>query len=367
VKSNLGKLESIKPWLLFLTIVTIILGLASSTLQSFDKSWIKRTTIIIGGIIAAVGALKSTIYRIDYSTCDSMIVQVQSLITLQEKAIAVYESPDSVVDQKAQAFKRILHNEESLEQIAALLREAGQPILPAFLTVVHAQNFPAQNQRAIYGKAPASGGAAATTKDAAYKYAKYQALKQLADQVKPALKDSEINSAIEYLNRIADPESSSCRENKPGYYCSVQYSVPLAALRRDVMKQLGVGAEAAQPDAQLRGTKAFRWPFTGTLTVAVTGISKGETGRFEFTFAPNPKANTLTLVQIKCFDDGGMDRWVFHAAAGGATILLPVASYDDAGHPTAYSPGKYEVPLAPGAKDGQLTVTGYRFQAPQGK
>ncbi len=368
-KENIQSLESTLPLLLTFAVLMIVLGLVSAALQGFSYKWVRGATAIVGGLIVALGTVKTTIYRIDYATLDSTLGQVKTLIKFIELDIAEYEKPYIPDNEKEAVWKRMVGRVQRLEESAQTLRDAGQPILPAF--IVHAASSqPSQRAQVRVRAITQQGSIVASDAKAGYKYARYDALERLALRASPPPQDTELNPVIAYLSRFAEARQSDCSPTRGRMFlCNVTLSLPALQLNWDVMRQFTAGWGKPPRPPALRGAAVVRLPAQGNTAVRVEGA-----GRFEMGFVPDSSTNppSLRLVSIQCADDGnpepyGTSPWIFEISAGAGATLLPLNDYDDAGRPTLYwvdSSQPHRVKLPVSGSEARLTVIGYRPPAP---
>jgi hypothetical protein len=361
VKAALPHLKVLEPWLLGFLLATIALALASSIIQSFEKTWVKRATVILGAIIAAIGGLKSTIYVIDYRTCDQVVRDMEGVIGLLESEIKEYEKDGLPDAAREQFFKLIVGNVGTLQKLDGLLRASGQGVLPppGFVVVALAQSQ-SPKQAAPYYTIRHTGNVVASTKTAGYEYARYQALEQIALR---ELNSSpvKVDAAIQYLERFAEPASSDCRPEGKMFNCTVEMTLTSVYLSPRVIQRFR-GDVGARPKAEIRGQGAFP-SAARSISVSVGKTGKGKMGGFEFTLVHEARASPLSLdsdlelSEIKSFEAG---RWAFEIiSADGFLGSLPLNHYDDGGQPTLYrlTPPKHVLRQFQG---GQVTIIGYQ-------
>jgi len=355
VKTNVAHVKNIEPWLLFCAVLSIVLGLVTAILGAFDGSAAKKATVIVGAVIASVGALKASVFRIDYSTCDSVLTEVNSVVQLMDSEIKQY---DQNLPDQDQTFKLLQVHEVQLENYAKILKESGQPILPlSFMLVAYAQGQPSQQSARANYSIQQTGTAVANNRKAAYQYAKFRALEALALSAAPGLSGSGLNSAIDYFSRFGDTAGSTCNQGQDKQtLCQANLSVSSTYLRADVINRF-VNWAAKPPEVQLRGSAALR-PDQSSVVVTVDEAGKPVhgSGKFQFTFGASTsgKVTELRLKEIQCSQDG---RWIFEVTAGRQTLVLPLNQYDDGSHPTVYSVWNDNRTLHYPAESGEVAVT----------
>jgi hypothetical protein len=367
-KAGLPRIASLMPWLVVFAFGTIILAATGTIIQAFEKPWVKPTTIVLGGIVTLIGSLKATFYAIDYATCAQTISDMQGTISKAEEEIQNYQKEGLTENTRAAYLRLIEANVDTLRKLDNLFRASGHAILPpSFIAIAYAQS---QSQRP-FDTVRQTGSVIASSKTAGYEFAKYQALETIARERLKA-RDSQLDTAIQYLQGVAQPGNVDCRPEGKMFNCTFEVTITAAYLNPALVQSFGTPSEEGRPKTDIAGPVFILDDGPNIITAIAlrSGISarvrdgqlntiRGLNG-FAFRLLREPKTQELGIQEIDAAESG---VWSFEfSSAGGASAILPVRSYfGKSSVPVQYRlPSLYQLHLR--EVDG---IAGYLRKPPQ--
>jgi hypothetical protein len=356
-KAGLPHVEALIPWLIVLLAGTILLAATSSIIQAFNKKWVKPATVVLGAVVTLIGAVKAAFFAIDYATCAQTVSDMRGVISKAQEDIRNYQQ-DGIPDGfRVEYLKQLQTDVDTLRNLDKLLRASGHGILPpGLLLIAHAQS-PVQSAPQYY-TIQQTGSVVASDKTSGFEFARYQALDAIARQrLKPSA--SELNAAIQYLDRFAQPANASCLPEKKlalGSLPDVKANAPPDSFNCSIEIRLNSlfalpkisPGQGARPAPELTGRTA---PVpTKRFTLAA---KEGKDVRFYFAWEPNRATKRLDLGQMLANDDG---LWAFEFSGGGSTVQFPVRKYASGVNYRLAAADTLHLPL----NSTSLQVVGYR-------
>ncbi len=361
VESWFPYLQAHANWCELITLAVIILGALPTVLALSSKNYMKTVVASIAAVIAILAGIKSVILQADKENYRSILVDAQEAVhTLysdrDEFAELLKLNSEPLSDEESAVFQQKF--KASSDQLVRLKERAKTLGIALFLPASNSKKTVAFFESNVVHAAQASkvlstystpsaymsvGSGACSTTFGAREYARYEARRLIANQIRPNVSPEELVGLMSAIDEdVRDLRGLVSRHPSSGLF--IQRAE--ATLDRTRVPNSQLDLRSQKPSVlRWEGSSPVLPNQKGPLQV-MTGAASRE-GRFGFLFEVTNVGNKLgvKLLEIQVFDDssGGSTRWYFDVAVGDRRLFrIPINRYEDSQKPTRCQPSEAE-------------------------